>query len=107
FGLGFFALCFDRRRGQLLCGFLCRGVGSGCNGCSAMENELAELSLEDGEEEILLLPNESKSQKAVYDFCLVGCFLTASVVHFPVMRSTIANIWHPWRGVHISNLGEK
>ncbi|MBA0679618.1 hypothetical protein Goari_011377 [Gossypium aridum] len=62
-----------------------------------MENKLAELSLEDGEEEILLLPNEFESQKAVYDFCFVGCFLIASVVHFPVMRSTIANLWHPWR----------
>ncbi|KAH1108050.1 hypothetical protein J1N35_011818 [Gossypium stocksii] len=72
-----------------------------------MENELAELSLGDGEEEILLLPNKFEFQKAVYNLCMVGCFLTASVVHFPVMRSTIANLWHPLRGVHISTLGEK
>ncbi|KAK5795343.1 hypothetical protein PVK06_036605 [Gossypium arboreum] len=43
----------------------------------------------------------------VYDLCLVGCFLTTSVIHFPIMRSTMANLWHPLRGLQISDLGDK
>ncbi|MBA0737738.1 hypothetical protein Gogos_011186 [Gossypium gossypioides] len=67
-----------------------------------MENELAGLSLEDKEEEILQAQKESDSATAVFEFCLVGCFLTASVIHFPAMRSTMTNLWHlvvnwaPW-----------
>ncbi|MBA0647348.1 hypothetical protein Goklo_015243, partial [Gossypium klotzschianum] len=72
-----------------------------------MENELAGLSLEDKEEEILKAQKESDSATAVFEFCLVGCFLTASVIHFPAMRSTMTNLWHPVRGVQISDLEEK
>ncbi|MBA0625261.1 hypothetical protein Godav_010480 [Gossypium davidsonii] len=28
----------------------------------------------------------------MYDLCLVGCFVTASVVHFPTMRNTLENL---------------
>ncbi|MBA0797377.1 hypothetical protein Gohar_008086 [Gossypium harknessii] len=72
-----------------------------------MENELSGLSLEDKEEEILQAQKESDSAAAVFEFCLVGCFLTASVIHFPAMRSTMTNLWHPVRGVQISDLEEK
>lgn len=72
-----------------------------------MESELAYLSLEDGEEKVLLVHNEYDSPTVVYDLYLVGCFLTASVIHFPVMRSTTANLWHPLREVQIPDLKEK
>ncbi|MBA0571040.1 hypothetical protein Golob_004636 [Gossypium lobatum] len=59
-----------------------------------MENDLADLSLEYGEDEVLLVQGESKSQNVAVDFCLVGCFLMASIVHFPAMNSIMVNIWH-------------
>ncbi|KAA3464887.1 nucleolin-like [Gossypium australe] len=72
-----------------------------------MENGIADLNLDDGEDEAFSLPGELEEQNAAYRFCLVGCFLTASVVHFPAMRNTLANIWHPLEGVQISDLGER
>lgn len=40
-------------------------------------------------------------------FFFVGCFLTATVVQFPTMKNTMANLWHPLKGVQISDLGGK
>ncbi|MBA0771593.1 hypothetical protein Gotri_007087 [Gossypium trilobum] len=42
-----------------------------------------------------------------YEYCLVGCFLVASIVHFDSMRNTMANVWHSIGGVIITDLGEK
>ncbi|MBA0743315.1 hypothetical protein Gogos_006009 [Gossypium gossypioides] len=50
------------------------------------------LSIEDGEEEAWQFPSKSKYQKSMYEFCLVGCFLMASVVHFSTMQNTMANL---------------
>ncbi|MBA0816320.1 hypothetical protein Gohar_000998 [Gossypium harknessii] len=69
--------------------------------------DLANLTLEDDEDEILAVSSDADSTKKVYDLCLVGCFFTASVIHFPAMRSTMENLWHPIKGVHISDLGKK
>ncbi|MBA0742045.1 hypothetical protein Gogos_015147 [Gossypium gossypioides] len=55
-----------------------------------MENDLADLSLEDGDEEVLLIQNESDSQNV-----------------FMAMMSTMTNLWHPLRVVQISDLGGK
>ncbi|MBA0735290.1 hypothetical protein Gogos_019152 [Gossypium gossypioides] len=71
-----------------------------------MENELANLSLDNGEEDVLLIPNESGSQSVGEKSNLVWCFLTASIVHFLAMKNTMANVWHPIR-VQTSNLGDK
>ncbi|KAH1064298.1 hypothetical protein J1N35_029285 [Gossypium stocksii] len=70
-----------------------------------MQRGLANLSLVDGEEEAFPIPEEIESQSSAYSFCLVGCFLTASVVHFPAMRNKMVNLWHPMKGAQISDLG--
>ncbi|MBA0678135.1 hypothetical protein Goari_019497 [Gossypium aridum] len=49
-----------------------------------MENELADLSLDDGEEDVLLVPNESGSQSVGANFNLVWCFLTVQVHELPM-----------------------
>ncbi|MBA0604942.1 hypothetical protein Godav_017565 [Gossypium davidsonii] len=72
-----------------------------------MEKELANLSLDDEEEEILQAITDPGLETKRVEFCLVGCFLTASVFHFPRMRSTMANLWHPVERVQILELGEK
>ncbi|MBA0753340.1 hypothetical protein Gogos_021873, partial [Gossypium gossypioides] len=39
--------------------------------------------------------------------CLVGRCLTDSVVHFPSLRNTLADLWHPIGGIYITEIGEK
>lgn len=41
------------------------------------------------------------------NYNLVGCFLTASVIHYPAMRSTLANLWHSVKVIEILDIGEK
>ncbi|MBA0700508.1 hypothetical protein Goari_027454 [Gossypium aridum] len=70
-----------------------------------MENDLANLALTDEEEEAF------EEDAAVFDqnlqLCLVGRCLTDSIVHFPLLRNTMADLWHPIRGICISDLGER
>ncbi|MBA0790204.1 hypothetical protein Gohar_014868, partial [Gossypium harknessii] len=70
-----------------------------------MEDAMASLKLLDDEEEVIheVVGNESFA----YQFCLVGRCLTDSVVHFPSLRNTMANLWHPIRGICITEAGEK
>ncbi|MBA0814764.1 hypothetical protein Gohar_020571 [Gossypium harknessii] len=72
-----------------------------------MERDLADLSLKDEEDEILLLQIDSGPQQVVQNLYLVGYFLTASIVHFPAMNSTLENLWHPVKRVQISDLEGK
>ncbi|GMI67915.1 hypothetical protein HRI_000460800 [Hibiscus trionum] len=72
-----------------------------------MESELAALSIEEGEEEILELPPEIQEVPDPYALCLVGRFLTSSVIHFLAMRNTMADLWHPLGGITITDIGEK
>ncbi|MBA0615717.1 hypothetical protein Godav_015832, partial [Gossypium davidsonii] len=73
-----------------------------------MESEFAGLSLdEEEEEEILQVQNDSDPVSEEEILSLVGCFLTASIIHYPAMKSTMANLWHLVKGVQIRDLGEK
>ncbi|XP_016743170.1 uncharacterized protein [Gossypium hirsutum] len=72
-----------------------------------MEKDLAALSLDDEEEEIIHIQKESNSDIVEEYFYLTGCFLTANIIYFPTMRSKMANLWHPIKGVQISNPEEK
>lgn len=71
-----------------------------------MKNELADLSLEDEEDEVLMVRNGNVPSQVLQSLCLVGCLLTACIVHFPTMKSTLANLWHLVKGVELSNLRE-
>ncbi|MBA0572022.1 hypothetical protein Golob_002388, partial [Gossypium lobatum] len=72
-----------------------------------IETYLTGLTLEEEEDEILQIQIDAETNGQVEVLQLVECFLTASIVHFPAMRSTMENLWHPVRGVQISDLGEK
>ncbi|MBA0560833.1 hypothetical protein Golob_023916, partial [Gossypium lobatum] len=72
-----------------------------------IKTEFAELKINEEEEEILQFDFESRTDTEVETFKLVGCFLTASIIHFPAMKSTMANLWHPIKGVQIRDLGGK
>ncbi|KAK5825126.1 hypothetical protein PVK06_019930 [Gossypium arboreum] len=71
------------------------------------EKKVEGLNLKDREEEGLLLQIELGLQRSMYEYCLVRGFLTASVVHFPMMKNTMANLWHPLKGAQISDLGAR
>ncbi|XP_017647701.1 uncharacterized protein At4g02000-like [Gossypium arboreum] len=70
-----------------------------------MEEALANLNLLNEEEEAF--QEDVRTVDHVYSLCLVGCCLTDSVVHFPSLRNTLADLWHPIKGICISDLGGK
>ncbi|PPS17973.1 hypothetical protein GOBAR_AA02602 [Gossypium barbadense] len=70
-----------------------------------MEEELANLTLLDEEEEAF--QEDLAVVDRNYQFCLVGRCLTDSIVHFPSLRNTMANLWHPIGGICITDLGDK
>ncbi|KAH1120938.1 hypothetical protein J1N35_004098 [Gossypium stocksii] len=70
-----------------------------------MDEELANLSLLDEEEEALHGGHVVNDYS--YPFCLVGRCLTDSVVHFPALRNTMADLWHPIGGICITNIRNK
>ncbi|KAH1091111.1 hypothetical protein J1N35_018368 [Gossypium stocksii] len=88
-----------------------------------MENDLANLRLRDEEEEAFqkdAMIGDQDYQICVeafqkdatvgdqdYQICVVGRCLTDSVVHFPSLRNTMADLWHPVGGICISDLGDK
>ncbi|XP_052483022.1 uncharacterized protein LOC128036167 [Gossypium raimondii] len=72
-----------------------------------MESDFAALSLDDDDEEILQAEGEIELVSEEEALSLVGCFLTASIIHFPPMKSTMANLWHPIKGIQIRDLGGK
>ncbi|MBA0582084.1 hypothetical protein Gorai_024236, partial [Gossypium raimondii] len=59
-----------------------------------MENEIADLSISDGEEDVWQIMEDDEQMTSPHMFDLVGYFSTACVVHFQAMRNTMANIWH-------------
>ncbi|KAK5836464.1 hypothetical protein PVK06_012254 [Gossypium arboreum] len=70
-----------------------------------MEEELANLRILDEEEKAF--QEEAAMVDRSYQFYLVGQCLTDSVVHFPYLRNTMADLWHPIRGICITDLGDK
>lgn len=66
-----------------------------------MEKEFAELTLDEEEEAVLQAQVEPNLEKEERTFRPVGCFLKTSVIHFPLMKNTMANLWYPIRGVQI------
>lgn len=73
-----------------------------------MEADIANLSLEDEEEGDLIpckgVPSEEKDDQRFY---LVRKALTDCIIHFPSLKRTLADLWHPLGGVIITDLGDK
>ncbi|MBA0776604.1 hypothetical protein Gotri_011573 [Gossypium trilobum] len=63
--------------------------------------ELANLNLIDKEEDAFHEEAAVVDQK--YQFSLVGRYLTDSVVHFSSLPKTMVDLWHPIKGICISN----
>ncbi|KAH1115244.1 hypothetical protein J1N35_008622 [Gossypium stocksii] len=56
----------------------------------AVENGMAGLHIID--EEVLQVAGACEGQNRMYNLCLMGCFLTVSVIQFQAMRNTSANL---------------
>ncbi|MBA0575182.1 hypothetical protein Golob_027393 [Gossypium lobatum] len=69
-----------------------------------MEDALENLRLLDEEEEAF---QEDEGAAGCDQLCLVGRCLKVSVVYFPSLRNTMADLWHPIRGICITEIGEK
>ncbi|MBA0674947.1 hypothetical protein Goari_016516, partial [Gossypium aridum] len=69
-----------------------------------MEDALANLRLLDEEEEAI--QEDEGAVDGAYQFYLVGRCLIDSVVHFPSLHNTMADLWHPIGGICITKLGE-
>ncbi|MBA0780197.1 hypothetical protein Gotri_004331 [Gossypium trilobum] len=72
-----------------------------------VDTELANLNIIDEEEDPMVVLEENKADEEVYNLCLVGRVLTDSVVNFPSLRNALADLWHPSRGVPITELENK
>ncbi|KAG8481733.1 hypothetical protein CXB51_026616 [Gossypium anomalum] len=71
---------------------------------NTMDEDLVNLNIMDEEEEPMMMAGDEIADGHLYDFCLVGRVLTDSVVNFPSLQNTLADLWHPLRGVTISEL---
>ncbi|MBA0810312.1 hypothetical protein Gohar_002316 [Gossypium harknessii] len=72
-----------------------------------MENELAQLTINEDEDAVIKIEENHGTERREKFLQLVGCFLIASIIHFPAMKGTMENLWHPVQGVRIQDLGEK
>ncbi|MBA0683992.1 hypothetical protein Goari_025610, partial [Gossypium aridum] len=72
-----------------------------------VEGDFQGLSLKDAEEEeAVKLEEHDSSTGESLENCLVGTFLTSSVVNFLSMKATLVNVWHPIKGIAISGLSD-
>ncbi|MBA0552009.1 hypothetical protein Golob_022853 [Gossypium lobatum] len=76
-------------------------------GKGKVEEELANLNIDEIKDMSVISIKEEVGFDEDYNLCLVGQLLTESVVHFSSPRNTLANLWHPLRGILITNIGEK
>lgn len=72
-----------------------------------MEEELANLNIADDEEDPIHDLEDEEEVNDEFSLCLVGRVLTNSTVHFPSMRTVLAELWHPIEGVLITEIKDK
>ncbi|PPR94106.1 hypothetical protein GOBAR_AA26562 [Gossypium barbadense] len=71
------------------------------------DTELASLNIMDEEEDPMVVLEENNANEQLYDLCLVVRVLTDSVENFPSLKNTLADLWHPLRGVSITEVENK
>lgn len=72
-----------------------------------MESHFANINLEGDEDDKLILDdNNIQADETFVDLCLVGRFLTDQPINFNLMRSRMAGIWRPGKGVFMKDIGQ-
>ncbi|KAH9708700.1 reverse transcriptase domain-containing protein [Citrus sinensis] len=73
-----------------------------------LNNSYARLTLAEEEEGGIIVAgvedDECMEAKSDFRYCLVGRFLTDKVINFPAMKTTMASLWRPGKGVCIKDL---
>ncbi|KAH1096826.1 hypothetical protein J1N35_013747 [Gossypium stocksii] len=74
---------------------------------NTVDEDLANLNITDEEEDPMMVLGNDITIVQLYELCLVGRVLMDSVVNFPSLKYTLADLWHPLRGVTITEMEDK
>ncbi|MBA0551868.1 hypothetical protein Golob_022727 [Gossypium lobatum] len=69
--------------------------------------DLENHNIMDEEEDPLVVVGDDMCADLEYGLCLVGRVLTDSIVNFPSLKNTLADLWHPLREVSIMEIVDK
>lgn len=69
-----------------------------------INERMAEMDMEEEENAELIFDDEAEDVSNKFETCLVGRFLTDKSLNDRAMKSKIADIWHPARGINIKDL---
>lgn len=69
-----------------------------------INERLAGMGIEDEENAELVFDEEAEDTSNKFEMCLVGRFLTEKALNVRAMKSKIADIWRPARGINIKDL---
>lgn len=65
---------------------------------------MANMDIEDVENESFVFGEEVEEDVNRYELCLVGRFLTEKMINLRAMKSRMANVWKPTMGISIKEL---
>ncbi|XP_057779545.1 uncharacterized protein LOC130998128 [Salvia miltiorrhiza] len=71
-----------------------------------MEDQMANLHISEEDDELVLDDEITGDSNVTVDLCLVGRFLTDQTINFPLMRSRLASVWRPGKGVFVKDIGQ-
>ncbi|WOG83583.1 hypothetical protein DCAR_0102760 [Daucus carota subsp. sativus] len=69
-----------------------------------IDMQLAELDIDNEENEELVIEEGIEENVNRFELCLVGRFLTEKNINVRVMKSKLADIWRPTMGINIKDL---
>lgn len=69
-----------------------------------INDRMATMRIEDEENEGLCFGDEAEEVSNKFELCLVGRFLTEKNLNIRAMKSKLADIWRPVRGINIKDL---
>ncbi|XP_074375304.1 uncharacterized protein LOC141717092 [Apium graveolens] len=70
------------------------------------DEQMADLDIEEEENESFVLEGDSEEEVNRYDLCLVGRFLTGKTINARAMKSKMADIWRPTMGITINEIDQ-
>ncbi|CAN1743345.1 hypothetical protein LINPERHAP1_LOCUS1761 [Linum perenne] len=71
-----------------------------------MEERLHQLAILEDEEEVIVPDLLDDAPEESFELCAVGTFVTDKTINFVAMKTQLANLWKPVRGVTIEDKGE-
>lgn len=66
--------------------------------------QLAELDIENEENEELVFDERVEEEVNLFELCLVGRFLSKKSINERAMKSKLADLWKPTMGINIKNI---